>query len=71
MLTITYVRSYYGKRDPEAQPPAALIAKAEATIPMLHPERSHEWAATEPSLTWAPQLRGPIGWIVTFAPVTE
>jgi hypothetical protein len=68
MLTITYTRSYYGKLDSSAVPPAALIKKAEETSYMLHPERSHEWAFTEPNLTVAPQLRGPIGWIVKFAP---
>ncbi len=67
-MAITYVRSYYGKRDATAIPPAALVAKAQETQLMLHPQRTHEWAVTEPNLTWAPQLRGPIGWIVTFSP---
>jgi hypothetical protein len=68
MMIITYARSYYGKTDPAAIPPPALVLKAESTVPMLHPERTHVWAVTEPNLTWAPQLRGPIGWIVTFTP---
>jgi hypothetical protein len=67
-MKITFRRSYYGTLDPNAVPPPALVQRAEEQQYMLHPDRTHEWAVTEPNYTWGRQLNGPIGWLVTFEP---
>ena len=72
MIT-SYTRLYYGERGTalgrDAAPPR-LVAAAESLIPMLHPERSHTYAATEPNLgkLHTMPINGSIGWIVTFTP---
>ena len=69
MFTITYERSYYGERDPHAQPPALLVQKAEALIPMLKPDRPHLYCATPPGFAlYSPPLNTSIGWYIRYEP---
>ena len=68
-MRISYVRSYYGVLDRTAVPPPEVVALAERTRVMLHPERTHEWTTTEPFCkSMTRQLAGPVGWLVTFSP---
>lgn len=69
MLTIAYRRHYHGKPDPDAAPPARLIALAERDRDMLHPERRQTYYADDAgagALSRTP--RGSVYWEITYTP---